>query len=164
MVLAPKNFRDEEFIEPEKIFEENGVKVTVSSKGQTLAYGMLGAKVNIDKDITQVNVSDYDAIVFVGGGGASAYFNDKQALKIAVDSMKQGKLTAAICIAPSILANAGVLKGRKATSYPSEKNNLSSKGAIYLQQNVVEDGLIVTAVGPQAAAEFGKLIVRKLLA
>jgi putative intracellular protease/amidase len=55
-----------------------------------------------------------------------------------------------------------VLEGKKATVFPSEKGNLKAKGAEYVSQNVVEDGLIVTAVGPQAASEFGMKILEKL--
>jgi len=162
MVVAPKNFRDEEYLEPRRALEEAGAKVTVASKGVDTATGMLGARVTVDKDVSQAKAGDYDAVIFVGGGGASAYFNDQEVLNLAKESLGAGRITAAICIAPSILANAGLLRGKKATSFPSEKGNLSSKGATYLSQNVVEDGLIVTAPGPQAAREFGMKIAEKL--
>jgi len=163
MVIAPKNFRDEELLEPKRILENAGAHVTVASKGVKTASGMLGAKVNVDADVSEVDASDYDAVVFVGGGGASAYFKDRQALDIARKSAGAGKITAAICIAPSILANAGLLRGKNATSFPSEEGNLKANGAIYLDRSVVEDGLIVTASGPSAAAEFGRRIAEKMV-
>ena len=164
MVVAPRNFRDEELLEPRKVLEDAGMKVTVASKGVKEASGMLGARVSADLEVAMADAGDYDAIIFVGGGGAAVYFNDQAVLGLAKESLALGKVTAAICIAPSILANAGLLQGRKATSFPSESGNLKSKGAQYLSQNVVEDGLIVTAVGPQAAREFGRKILEKLSA
>ncbi|MCX6694866.1 MAG: DJ-1/PfpI family protein [Candidatus Altiarchaeota archaeon] len=162
MVVAPRNFRDEELFTPKKILEDAGVKVSVASRGVNEATGAVGARVNVDVDVSQANAADYDAVVFIGGAGAAVYFNDPVVLKLAGESFSAGKLTAAICIAPSILANAGILQGRKATSFPSEKGNLVSKGATYVSQPVVEDGLIVTAVGPQAAGGFGRKLVGKL--
>jgi len=63
--------------------------------------------------ISKINIDNYDAVVFVGGGGATEYFNDSIAHKIVKESIAKGKVLAAICIAPNILANAGVLKGKK---------------------------------------------------
>ena len=68
----------------------------------------------------------------------------------------------AICIAPVILANAGVLKGRKAVCFPSIKASLTQKGAIIVNQNVVQDGNIVTATGPEAAGTFAKTLANML--
>jgi len=68
----------------------------------------------------------------------------------------------AICIAPGILARAGILKGRKATVFPSEIEALKRNGAFYTALPVVIDGRIVTASGPEAAEEFGKALVKTL--
>jgi len=158
MVIAPTNFRDEEFQKPKEIFEEAGALVTVAAKGVSEATGMLGARTLVDRDISQVRVADYDAVVFVGGSGASVYFNDSQVLALAKDAFAQGKIVGAICIAPSILANAGILGGKRATCFSSEAGNLQSKGAVYTGEEVTVDGKIVTASGPQAAEEFGEKI------
>lgn len=162
MVVAPKDFRDEEFAEPKKVLEKNGAVVEVASRGVNEAVGMFGAKATVDKDISQVNVDDYDAIVFVGGSGASIYFNDQTVLSLAKAAFEKGKIISAICIAPSILANAGILLGKKATAFSSEQNNLQDKGAQYTGEEVTVDGKIVTADGPQAATEFGRKLVEAL--
>ncbi|MBN1544218.1 DJ-1/PfpI family protein [Candidatus Woesearchaeota archaeon] len=162
MVIAPEGFRDEEFLEPEAVFERAGADVTVASKGVSVAKGKLGATAEVDIDISDVNVEDYDAVVFIGGPGASVYFDDPTALKIAKDAYAAGKVAAAICIAPSILANAGVLKGRKATCFESESGNVGEKSAGYTGEPVTVDGLIVTANGPAAAKRFGQEIVKLL--
>jgi protease I len=162
MIIAPSDFRDEELLEPKKIFEKNKIAVTIASKGTKVATGMLGAKVNVDADIEDINVSDYDAIIFVGGVGSSIYFNDSTAHQIAREAYKKGKIVGAICIAPSTLANAGILKGKKVTSWPSEKTNIEQKGGIHTGKGVERDGNIITANGPQSAKDFGNEILKAL--
>ncbi|MBW2964621.1 DJ-1/PfpI family protein [Candidatus Woesearchaeota archaeon] len=162
MVIAPEGFRDEEYQEPRAVFEAAGINVTVASKGVTTAKGKLGATAKVDLDISEVNPDDYDAIVFVGGPGATVYFNDTTAHKLANRFYSAGKVTAAICIGPSILANAGVLRSHKATAFESEAENIAAKSAGYTGQPVTTDGKIVTGNGPAAAEEFGKAVLKAL--
>jgi protease I len=123
------------------------------------AEGMLGLKVKPDVLIGNVKEEDYDGIVFVGGGGAAEYFDSPIAHRMARNFFEQGKLTSAICIAPATLANAGVLKGKKATSFPSSERALNAHGAIILKEDVVTDGKVVTAIGPSAAKKFAEKLV-----
>ncbi|MBW2994942.1 DJ-1/PfpI family protein [Candidatus Woesearchaeota archaeon] len=159
MIVAPEGFRDEECFVPKKVFEENKAEVTIASKDVKEAKGKLGGKIKVDMDISDAEVNDYDAIVFIGGPGAAAYFEDDIAQAIAKEAYDSGKVVAAICIAPSILANAGILKGKKATVYPSEEENLKDKGAEYTGESLTIDGKIITANGPDAAEDFAKEIV-----
>ena len=160
MIIAPEGFRDEEFFEPKEIFENNKLKVTVASKGVKTATGKLGTEAKIDKDITAVNPRYYDAVVFVGGPGAKVYFEDDIVLDMAKEAYGEGRVLAAICIAPSILANAGILSGKKATCFSSESSNLEAQGAEYTGNPVEVDGKIITANGPSAAKSFGEEIVK----
>jgi len=164
MVIARNNFRDEEYLEPRKALEGAGAVITVASSSLNTAVGMLGLKIKPDILIDDVQEAEYDGIVFVGGGGAKEYFDSLVAHRLARDFFAHGKLTSAICIAPATLANAGVLKGRKATAFPSSEAALHGKGAIFLKDEVVADGKIVTAVGPSAAARFGAKLVEVLAA
>ncbi|MDD5086856.1 MAG: DJ-1/PfpI family protein, partial [Candidatus Nanoarchaeia archaeon] len=75
---------------------------------------------------------------------------------------ESGKITAAICIAPVILANAGVLDGKKATVFPSGKDDIMVRGADYTGEQVTQDGKVITANGPAAARSFGEAIVKEL--
>jgi protease I len=162
MIIASDNFRDEEYLEPKQIFDDNGIHVTTASSQTGELKGMLGVMVITNTNINSVNVADYDAVVFVGGTGASEYFDSARAHAIATEAYSSGKITAAICIAPSILANAGVLEGKQATAYESEQENLQSHGAAYTGQAVTRDGNIITGNGPAAATEFGNAIVTAL--
>jgi len=162
MIVAPENFRDEEFFQPKEILQQGGVQITVASKGVSQAKGMFGRTTQVDKDITQVSVDNYEAIIFVGGTGSSIYFEDSLALNLAKKFYDSGKVVGAICIAPSILANAGILQGKRATAFSSEAENLRAKGAQYTGENITVDGKIITASGPQAAKQFGEEILKKL--
>lgn len=162
MVVAPTNFRDEEALEPKKILEEAGTTVVIASSGVSQAKGMFGRTLEVEEDISRVDTAGFDAIIFVGGTGASVYFNNPTALNLAKNFSQAGKVIGAICIAPSILANAGLLSGKRATVFSSESGNLIAKGAEYTGEAVTVEGKIVTARGPEAAAEFGKKLVEVL--
>lgn len=162
MIIAPRNFRDEELFYTKEELESSGNSVTIASTTTDKATGMLGRTAKPDTTINDINVDDYDAVVFVGGVGSSIYFNDQRAHEIARDAYDKGKVIGAICIAPSTLANAGLLKGKKVTSYPSEERNLGSKGAVYTGNSVEKDGNIITADGPSSARNFGKMIANSL--
>jgi len=167
MVIAPKDFRDEELFKPKKAFEEAGAQVTIASKGVSVAKGMLGGTIGVERDLKDVSVGDYDAVVFVGGSGASEYFDDTIALDLAKEAYDKGKIVGAICIAPVILANAGILKDKKATVWSSLLNHshvnaLKEKGAIYTGEKITKDGMIITASGPDAAELFADAIIKAL--
>lgn len=162
MVIAPRNFRDEEYFDTKSVLEGKGASVTTASSVRGNITGMLGGEANPDILLDDAGQEDYDAVVFIGGTGASAYFQNPKALDLARSAFESGKVVAAICIAPSILANAGILKGRKATSFPSEKGNLERKGASYTGKSVTRDGRVITGSGPAAARGFGQEIAKVL--
>jgi len=164
MVIAPKDFRDEELAEPRRILSEAGAQVVVACSGTSPASGMLGAKVTPDIEYTTINPEDYDGLVFIGGYGAKQYFDDGKSHDLARKSFEGGKVVAAICIAPSILANAGILSGKKATAFPCEEENLKAKGATYTGEDVTVDGKLVTGKGPEAAVGFGEALLKSLSA
>ena len=162
MVIAPSNFRDEELFHPKKVLEKKGFEVKIASSKSGEIKGVMGGTAVPDFKLEEVRAEDFDAVVFIGGGGASVYFNDATAQNLAKDAFSLGKIVAAICIAPSTLANAGLLEGKNATSYSSEQGNLEAKGAVYSGANVTIDGKIITANGPAAAKEFGEKIAEAL--
>lgn len=162
LIIAPKNFRDEELFDTKAELEKAGIETTIASTTTSTATGMLGGTAKPGITINEADAKDYDAIVFVGGSGSSLYFNNAAAHKIAKEGYESGKIVAAICIAPSTLANAGLLKGKRATCYPSEAGNLKSKGANYTAKSVEVDGKIITADGPQSAKSFGRAIAQAL--
>ena len=162
LIVAQNGFRDEEYFKPKAILEEAGYQVKTGSVKAGTARGKLGGIAKVDVSLSKVKVDDYEAVIFVGGSGSADYFIDKTALKLTADAYQKGKVVGAICIAPGILARSGILKGRKATVFPSEIETLKREGADYTALPVVVDGKIVTANGPEAAEEFGKALVKTL--
>jgi len=162
LIIASERFRDEELFETNRQLQQARVQTIIASTKTGIIRGMLGGKAEAEILIGNLQVNDYDAIVFIGGSGAREYFNNPVALAIARDAVAKRKVLGAICIAPSVLANAGVLTGVRVTSYPSERGKLRSAGAVYTGDDVERDGLIITANGPMAAKKFGETIAQAL--
>ncbi len=163
MIIAPENFRDEELLHTKEELERAGVETIIASSKTGEAKGKLGARVTATLKLDQVKVDDYDAVVFVGGPGSAMYFDDKRALSIASEAFKKGKITSAICIASVTLANAGALKGKRATVWNGDYvKKIESKGATYTGKPVEVDGNVITANGPAAAREFGRAIAKAI--
>ena len=160
MIVAAEGFQDEEFAQPYDLLTKLGATVKLACSRKGTAKGKFGRQVTPDLLIGESKADDFDAIVFIGGPGAAEYFNNSSAQTIAREAVSKEKVLGAICIAPVILANAGILKGKKATVFPSEEEQLVSQGARFIRQNVVVDGKIVTASGPQAAREFAETLAR----
>ena len=162
LIIAHKDFRDEEYQTPRQLFEAQGAVVKVASSSLEKAKGMLGAEVKPDLLLKDVQVAEYEAIVFVGGSGATEYWDDPAAHAIAKEAVEKGKVLAAICIAPATLAKAGVLKGKKATVFSSAAGELKAAGCTYTGQEVEREGKIITAGGPAAAEKFAQEIIKAL--
>lgn len=162
MIIAQDGFRDEELLQPKEILEKQGIEVTLASTTLMQAKGMLGAKVKPDILVKDVNVKDFAAVIFIGGAGASLYWDDPLAHKLAQEASNTNKIVAAICIAPVTLAKAGILKAKRATVWSSEAGQLRAYGANYTGRAVEKDGNIITASGPVASSEFGEELVKAL--
>jgi protease I len=163
LVIAEKIFRDEEYQVPKALLKQAGFNVITVSTTLEKAVGKLGLSVKPDQLLADFSVSQADALLFIGGGGASQYFNDSTAHRLAWDYARKGKIIGAICIAPVILARAGLLAGKKATVFPDGRADLEQNGACYTGNPVEVDGLVITGNGPEAAEEFGRKAVELLM-
>jgi protease I len=160
MVIAPKDFNDDEYFIPKKLFLEAGFEVATTSLEKT-AVSKNGQKQEVDFLLEDAE-PNFDVIVFAGGSGSTIYYDNEKAHVLARQFHEQDKLVAAICAAPGILAHAGLLKGRKATIHPNHLKNFVVNGVENTGNDVEEDGNIITANGPEAAEEFAKRIVKRL--
>ncbi|MDD5772772.1 MAG: DJ-1/PfpI family protein [bacterium] len=159
IIIAPSDFRDEEYQKPRELFEKAGVKITVASSSLNISKGMMGLEVKPDILIENVKVNEFDAVIFIGGVGAQGYWDNKTAHKIVQEAIKQNKILGAICLAPVILAKAGVLKDKRATCFGTAKNKITEYGGKYIGSLVEIDGNIITANGPLASETFAKDII-----
>jgi protease I len=124
---------------------------------------MEGSRVEPDILITKIIIKEFNALCFIGGVGCTEYWHDKLIHNIVVEANNKGLLLGAICLAPVILANAGLLNGVRATSYPSAATYIERKGANYSSGSVEIAGNIITAHGPEAAELFAQKMVKALL-
>jgi protease I len=162
MVLAHHNFRDEEYKVARKKLEDIGAKITIASTVKNGASGNQGMRLNPDLLIDEVEPNQYDAVVFIGGTGASQYWHDLKAHEIARVAANNGKVVGATSHAPVILALAGLLKGKKVTSHISVFEKLMVHGAKYTGKKLEQDGNIITGSGPNAAKEFAEALAKSL--
>lgn len=167
MVIAFQDFRDEEYFVTREVLEKAGMDVSVASDKTGVATGADGGEVRIDLKLSKIKPEDFDALVFVGGPGCLIHLANRHSHKVIKKFIAQDKILAALCVSPVILAESGVLKGKRATVWNTtmEKQGikiLEKHGAIFENRPVVIDGNIITGNAPLAAKDFGWAIVGQL--
>ena len=162
VIIAQKGFQDTEYEKTTEVLKKGGVQVTVASQTTDIATGKVKAKVTPDIAVSKASVKDYDAVVIIGGPGTDSLAADASVISLVKDARKMGKTVAAICIAPIILAKAGILQGRKATVFSTGRKEIEAGGAIYQLSDVVIDKGVITGSGSEASTKFGEAIVKAL--
>ena len=164
MVIAPRDFRDEEFKVPFDYLKSLGYKVLVASTDTTMATGMLDMTVKPDLEIENIDTLAFDGLILVGGPGSVIYWDNPKVHQLLKYYARPSRLLASICLAPVTLARAGVLKNKEATVY-KDRSTLAEfkKGSVkYIEKDVVISGNIITASGPQASEKFAIAIAQAL--
>ena len=165
MVIAHEKFRDEEYLIPAEAFSEAGIAFDVAADKPGSCIGMLGEKVEVSQSIKESDPTQYDGIVIVGGAGCAEFLWTDIDLRALVQTMyDDAKVVAAICLAPVVLAYAGILEGRQATVFKTRLSEkaFADKGVTFTDIPVVVDGRIITANGPLAASAFADEIIDAL--
>ena len=135
MLIAPEDFRDEEYKIPLDYFNNNNYHVDTASTKKGLCRGKLGMVATANKTLDEINVNKYDVVVFIGGPGTPVLRKSPDSIRIAKDAYEQKKLIAAICWAPTILAKAGILENRKATVWQGNDSEFGMMTSEYLEKN-----------------------------
>ncbi|MCU0641836.1 MAG: DJ-1/PfpI family protein [Candidatus Margulisbacteria bacterium] len=161
LIVAFTRFQEKEYDPPKEILTKAGYRVVIASSRLGTATGKVGGQAPVDLTLDQVKPADFDAVCFIGGPGSFDYYDDPTCHQIARDTVTQGKLLAAICAAPGILARAGVLKGKKATMF-DDTGEIARGGGTFVHQGVVIDGRLITADGPATARAWAEAIVTAL--
>jgi 4-methyl-5(b-hydroxyethyl)-thiazole monophosphate biosynthesis len=113
-----------------------------------------------DADLDRAMADDYDLVVLPGGQpGTDNLLRDARIIKLIQDMHRQDRYVAAICAAPMVLGQAGILTGKNATSYPGCLDSMGLAGVKYLEDPVVVDGKIITSRGPGTAMDFALKLV-----
>ncbi len=167
LIIAFRDFNDEEYLIPKQALEAAGFKIITASDNLGKAIGSYGNETKVDLLLKDLKIKDFIALIFIGGSGSAKYLEDPSAHRLALEAVLAKKLLGAICIAPAILAKAGALKDKKATVWSSSLdksfiNILKKQGAEYLPKPIVIDNKIITASGPTMAKLFAAEIIDKL--
>ncbi len=161
VVPLAEGFEEIEFSTIVDVLRRAGIAVTVAGLKEGITNGAHGIKVTPDTSIDKVSAGDFDMIVFPGGNpGFVNLGKDQRVLALVREMNNMNKYVTAICGAPSVLAKAGILQGKRATIFPGMEDSLT--GAQYSDQRVVVDGKIITSQGPGTAIEFTVKLVETL--
>lgn len=160
-VFLADGFEEIEALTPVDILRRAGLSVkTVSVMDEQVVAGAHGVPVLADVMFDEVNAEDAEMILLPGGLPGATNLDAHQGLsQMILDFAKEEKPLAAICAAPLVFGNRGLLEGKKATCYPGFETYL--KGAQYTAALVEKDGNFITGKGPGAAMEFAFAIVEK---
>lgn len=161
IVFLAEGFEEIEALTVVDVLRRGGVDVkTVSIKEDPYVDGAHGVEVLCDAD-NEYDIQDADMVVLPGGmPGAQNLRESKQVEEALLSFDKQGKWIGAICAAPFVLGELGLLNGRKATCYPGFESHL--KNAVYTGQRVETDGHIITGNGPSSALPFALRLLSAL--
>jgi len=162
LIIGSQNFRDEELFDTKRVLDAAQVQTVIASTRTGVIQGVLGNVAEASIPVNRLKVDDYDAIIFIGGPGAAEYVSNPTIMNMVRETVRKGKVLGAIGVAPTILANANVLAGIRATSFLSERDRLVQAGAIYTVFAVERERSIITATGPDAAVQFGRAITNAL--
>lgn len=141
-----------------------GVNVITAGLDENIVTASRGMKLVPEKFLQDVLDDDFDMIVLAGGLPGADHLNNDQRIQALVKKMAaNNKYTAAICAAPRVLATAGLLDGKHATSFPGALDQFPSNNMVYEKKAVVVDGNVVTSRGPGTAMDFSLTLIELLL-
>lgn len=140
-----------------------GIEVVTAGLQPGIVKASRGTQLVPDTTLDAVLRDEFDMIVLPGGmPGAQHLRDDPRIIALLRNMAEQGKYTAAICAAPAVLAEAGLLAGKRATSYPGYLDQMHVPGMAYLKDAVVADGKILTSRGPGTAMDFALALIEAL--
>ena len=166
-ILATNGFEESELSEPKKALEEAGAEVHIVSleSGEIKGWSddNWSNSYKVDKTLSDVSQKDYNALMLPGGQiNPDVLRKNKNAVSFVKSFFENHKPVAAICHAPWLLAEAGVLKGRKITSYDSIKTDMINAGANWVDEEVVVDAGLVTSRSPKDLPAFNRKLVEEV--
>jgi protease I len=166
-VLAVDGFEQAELVEPKRALTEAGATVHVISQKAGRIQGFKHVDkadpVDVDTTFDKATPNDYDAVVLPGGvvnGDAIRLVPQAQAFVNAANSAK--KPIAVICHGTWLPVSAGIIKGRTVTSWPSLQDDIRNAGGTWVDQEVVEDGNLISSRKPDDLPAFNKTLIAQL--
>jgi protease I len=162
-ILAENLYQEMELWVPYYRLREEGAEVHVVGTGGARSYASKhGYPVTVDVQAEQVTALEYDGVVIPGGFAPDLMRRSPAMVRLVREAFEHGKVVAAICHAGWMPASAGILRGRRATSFFSIKDDLVNAGATWVDEEVVVDGPLITSRRPDDLPAFCRELVRAL--
>lgn len=165
-ILAADGFEEVELTKPRAALDEAGARTTVVSikpgKIQGMNHADKGDTILVDGTLDEAKPEDFDALMIPGGlMNPDTLRSSEEALEFVRHFFREGKPVAAICHAPWVLIDAGVIRGRTVTSWPAIKTDVRNAGANWVDQEVVVDNGLVTSRKPDDIPAFNKKMIEE---
>jgi protease I len=163
-VIIADLFEDVEYTDPAEAFRAAGHELAHIGleKGKTVTGKKKGTEVKIDRAVSDASAGDFDALLIPGGYSPDQLRVDENAVQFVRSFVESNKPVFSICHGPQILITADVIRGRKITGYKSIIQDIKNAGAIYLDQEVVEDGNLISSRNPDDIPAFTEACLTKL--
>lgn len=160
LLLLTEGFEEIETLAPVDLLRRAGLEVVMAALGEGIhVTGRSGITIHADTTLAQVTADGFEALILPGGPQVKAMRAEGRAAAWARDFAAAGKLVAAICAAPVLLKDAGLLEGRRFTAHDSVWDELPG---VLGEEKVVKDGGVITSRGAGTAVEFGLALVAHL--
>lgn len=163
-ILAEDMYNDFELWIPYFRLKEEGVEVAVVGSGTSPTYhSKYGIPVQVDKKASEVSANDFDAVIIPGGYAPDRMRLHPEMVSLVRDAYQQGKVVASICHAGWMLVSAGILKGKRTTSYVAIKDDMINAGALWEDAELVRDGNLITSRKPEDLPAFCRTIIQAMM-
>jgi protease I len=162
-ILAEDTYQELELWYPLLRMREAGAEVTVVGMPGVREYrSKLGYPVKVDRAVDTVSADGFDAVIVPGGYAPDRMRRHQQMLDLVRGVFERGGIVATICHAAWVPISAGIIKGKRATCVSAIKDDLINAGATYLDQEVVQDGNLITSRVPRDLPAFCRTIIAAL--
>jgi protease I len=167
LIMATNRFEESELFGPREILIGKGAKVSLASPTHeeimATVHDEPGRRIKPDLTIGEVRLDDYDAMLLPGGvGNPDKLRMDADAVRLIREFAEAGKPVAAICHGPWLLVEADVLRGKRATAWPSIRTDLRNAGATVVDEAAVTDGNIITSRSPGDVPAFTQALIKAI--
>jgi protease I len=165
-IIAADMFEQVELVEPRKALDDAGATTELISikPGEIQGFNHFDPadKVKVDRTIEEADASDYDALMIPGGvGNPDQLRGDENVVHFVQEFFRDGKPIAAICHGPWVLVEAGIVRGRKVTSWPTLQTDIRNAGGNWVDREVVVDQGLVTSRKPDDIPAFNRKMIEE---
>lgn len=164
ITVVEHDFEDSELLYPHyRLQEEGAICHIVGKEAETVYKGKYGVPVTTDYSFEQINIEDYDTILVPGGWAPDKLRRYKEVIDMVTFMHEENRVIGQICHAGWVLISADILKGKKVTSTPGIKDDMTNAGAHWVNEEVVVDGSLVSSRRPPDLPAYGRALVETML-